>query len=67
MTPATFGAYTVNLEQITYAENATWHQTGDPTTPLLSGVWIHFVGGSVLRLVGAAAHAARQALLLPQA
>ncbi len=56
----------INVDTITFVENATWKPARDPEAQPIDGIIIHFVGGSQLRLTGAEADKARPYLGLAQ-
>jgi hypothetical protein len=55
----------INLDTVTYAENNEWRESGDPRSRRITGVVIHFIGGSVLRLPEPEATEVRPYLGLP--
>jgi hypothetical protein len=52
MTPQVAGkCKAINLDNVTFVEQAQWHFDGDPHKTLVKGVIVHFVGGSAVRLL----------------
>ena len=56
----------INTAQIAWVENLSWRQTAENGQPqFLTGIAVHFSGGSQLRLTGADANTVRDYLGMP--